>query len=52
LDSFRDRGIAGGAVYDAAIAHAAFGAGARTLLTLNRTHFERVAPAGLEVVEP
>ncbi|HEX4952989.1 MAG TPA: PIN domain-containing protein [Thermoanaerobaculia bacterium] len=52
LGSFRDRGIAGGAVYDALIVEAAARAGARTLLTLNRKHFDRLAPEGLEVVEP
>lgn len=52
LQSFRDRGIAGGAVYDAVIAEVAFRAGARSLLTLNRQHFERLAPRGLEIVEP
>lgn len=52
LASFRDREIAGGSVYDALIAEAARSAGANRLLTLNRGHFERVAPEGLEVVEP
>jgi len=45
-------GVAGGAVYDAEIAETAARAGARRLLTLNRSHFERLAPAGLEIVEP
>jgi len=44
--------VAGGAVYDAEIAEAAYRAGARRLLTLNRRHFERLAPEGLEIVEP
>ena len=44
--------MAGGAVYDAEIAEAAYRAGARRLLTLNRRHFERLAPEGLEIVEP
>lgn len=52
LAAFRDRELAGGSVYDAVIAEAALRAGARRLLTLNREHFERVAPEGLEVVEP
>lgn len=52
LERLRDHGIVGGATYDAAIAHLAFEAGARSLLTLNRRHFERVAPDGLEIVEP
>ena len=52
LRSFRDRGITGGAVYDAQIAEVAFRAGARSLLTLNRRHFERLAPEGLQIAEP
>lgn len=52
LAAFRDREVAGGAVYDALIAETALRAGARRLLTLNRSHFERVAPAGLEILEP
>jgi len=52
LEGFRDRGITGGAVYDAVIAEVAFQAGARVLLTLNPQHFERLAPEGLEIAEP
>jgi len=52
LRGFRNRAITGGAVYDALIAEVVFQAGARSLLTLNRQHFERVAPEGLEIVEP
>jgi predicted nucleic acid-binding protein len=52
LQTFQDRDIAGGAVYDALIATVALRAGARKLLTLNRRHFERVAPDGLEITEP
>jgi predicted nucleic acid-binding protein len=52
LETLRDGDITGGAVYDAVIAESAFRAGARSLLTLNRQHFERVAPDGLEIVEP
>lgn len=52
LAGFRDRAITGGAVYDALIAEVASRAGARSLLTLNRQHFERLAPQGLEIVEP
>lgn len=52
LAGFRDREIAGGTVYDALIAEAAHRAGARSLVTLNRQHFERLAPEGLEIVEP
>lgn len=42
----------GGTVYDALIAEVALRAGAIKLLTLNRRHFERVAPEGLAIVEP
>ena len=52
LRTFRDRGISGGAVYDALIANAAYRAGASVLVTLNTKHFERVAPEGLEIIEP
>jgi predicted nucleic acid-binding protein len=52
LAGFRDRAVAGGAVYDALIAEVAFRAGARRLLTLNRQHFERLAPEGLAIAEP
>lgn len=52
LEGFRDMGVAGGAVCEALIAEVAFRAGARSLLTLNREHFERLAPEGLEVAEP
>jgi len=52
LETLRDGDVTGGAVYDAVIAESAFRAGARSLLTLNRQHFERVAPDGLEILEP
>jgi predicted nucleic acid-binding protein len=52
LAALRDREVAGGSVYDVLIAETALRAGARRLLTLNRAHFERVAPAGLEILEP
>lgn len=41
-----DMGISGGVIYDAIIARAAEKADADQLLTLNRSHFERVWPAG------
>ena len=47
-----DRGFAGGRVYDAAIALAAYEAGAQLLLTWNVKHFISVAPVGLEVRHP
>ncbi len=52
LRGFRNRAVTGGAVYDALIAEVVFRAGARSLLTLNRQHFERLAPEGLEILEP
>ena len=52
LDRLRDRTVTGGAVYDAAIAETAAKAGADSILTLNRKHFERVKPDGLAIVEP
>jgi len=44
--------MGGGIVYDAAIAEAAFAAGATVLLTWNPKDFLRVAPHGLEVRQP
>jgi predicted nucleic acid-binding protein len=44
--------LGGGRVYDAAIATAAWQAGARLLLTWNTRDFLAVAPPGLEVREP
>lgn len=41
---------AGGAVYDAEIVRMAVAAGARGIVTLNRSHFERLAPTGFEVI--
>jgi len=52
LRSFQQPGITGGTVYDALIAESAFRAGADGIVTLNLKHFERLAPEGLEVVEP
>lgn len=52
LDDLREREVAGGAVYDALIATSAAEAGATTLLTLNRKHFERIAPEGITVAVP
>lgn len=44
--------VAGGRVYDAAIAHAAKRAGATALFTWNVRDFIAVAPAGLEIRGP
>jgi predicted nucleic acid-binding protein len=46
------KGFRGGRVFDAAIAWAAWEAGATVLLTWNAKHFQTVAPAGLEIREP
>ncbi len=46
------RGIAGGRAYDALILRCALKAGATRLLTLDRRDFERLEPAGLEIVVP
>jgi predicted nucleic acid-binding protein len=46
------RGFAGRRIYDAAIALAAFEAGATVFLTWNVRHFITVAPAGLEIRQP
>lgn len=52
IDSLAAAEIAGGASYDADIAEAAVGAGAELLYTFNKAHFDRVAPAGLQVEVP
>lgn len=52
FQTFPDRDISGGAVYDALIAESAMRAGAASLLTLNQRDFERVAPKELQIVEP
>ena len=41
---------AGGAIYDAEIIRMAVSAGARGIVTLDRSHFERLAPPELEVI--
>ncbi len=52
LDRLAEAGVRGGAVYDAVIAASAATAGATKILTLNGRDFERLSPAGLEVVVP
>jgi predicted nucleic acid-binding protein len=47
-----DRGVAGGAVYDAEILECARRAGATKVLALNPRHFERVATEEIEVSSP
>jgi predicted nucleic acid-binding protein len=49
LETFANRSIAGGRIYDAAIAHAAREAGAEAILTFNARHFWG---EGLEVLSP
>lgn len=52
LRSLPERGVAGGAVYDARIVASALKGGASRILTFNSRHFERLAPEGLDVVVP
>ncbi len=51
LTRLSEKGIAGGATYDALILDAARGAGATALLTLNGRDFERF-DGGIEVIAP
>lgn len=44
--------VAGGGTYDAFILRSVVAGGADRILTLNGRHFERLAPAGVEVVTP
>ncbi len=50
--SIETMSLAGGKVYDAAIAECASRSGARLLLTFNAEDFLRVRPPGLEIVIP
>lgn len=52
LADLQERELTGGAVYDALIATSASEAGASTILTLDRQHFERLAPPGITVAVP
>jgi len=52
LEECRAQGIAGGTVYDALIVRAALLGKATELLTLNASHFRRLAPSSLEVRSP
>lgn len=52
LDEIARRGIAGGRIYDAAIARSLLLAGACRLLTLNPRHFTALLPVGFEIVDP
>ncbi len=52
LTEQRDGAVHGGSVYDAVILACARRGGARRVLTLNRRHFERLAPAEIEVIVP
>ena len=49
LETFANRGISGGRIYDAVIAHAAREAGAEAILTFNARHF---VGEGLQVLSP
>ena len=50
LEQGAANGLQGGATYDAEIIHTAIAARARKLVTLNRRHFDRFAPPGLEIL--
>jgi predicted nucleic acid-binding protein len=52
LDQAPDRGVTGGAFYDAVIAACAIKARVRAILTFNLAHFRRYADGGLEIVAP
>lgn len=52
LTGLTNADVAGGATHDAFILHSAVAGGADRILTLNDRHFERLAPAGIEVVTP
>lgn len=52
LAALAELGVAGGSAYDAEILATARHAGAKRLLTLNRRHFEPLAPPDLEVISP
>ena len=52
LEDAIEKEIRGGAVYDAEILACIYQAGVEEVLTLNRAHFERMAPEGLRVVVP
>jgi len=52
LDTISGRGLGGGLIYDAIIAHSCAQAGASILLTWNVQDFVRVAPASLNVRNP
>jgi predicted nucleic acid-binding protein len=54
-DLLRDlvvRGASGGSVYDAEIIECARRAGATRILTLNKKHFDRLAPDDVEIASP
>ncbi|HZF10744.1 MAG TPA: PIN domain-containing protein [Thermoanaerobaculia bacterium] len=52
IEGLSQRQIAGATSYDGVIAACARKGGAQRILTFNRSHFERLAGAGLEVVVP
>ncbi len=47
-----ERGVVGGAIYDAVILACAVAAGVDDLLTFNDRHFRRMATQGIEIVVP
>ena len=52
LGKMKSLGVAGGAVYDAEILECSLQADADSIATLNRRHFERWSPPGLQIVTP
>lgn len=52
LRTFVARGSRGGTVYDAEIIECSLQAGATRILTLNLRHFQRLAPAEIEIRRP
>lgn len=52
IDGISGRGLSGGLIYDAIIAHSCAQAGASIMLTWNVEDFARVAPPGLSVRNP
>lgn len=52
LSGLAQEGVTGGAVYDAEIIECARQAGVKNILTLNRRHFERLAPDDIRILVP
>lgn len=52
LQNLSHRNLVGGTSYDSLILAAARKGGAQRILTFNRSHFERIATEGIEIVVP